>query len=120
MRMVLLLALSLLTGIWAGMARADTLEDVQRRGVLRCGLSDRAPGFSLMNQAGQREGFEVDYCDALAAAIFGTPKVEYVPLQPRDAFASLKSGGVDIFADRAAWTFLRDASLGFSYAAVYF
>lgn len=120
MKRLLLLAMLALTSVASGIARADTLEDVQKRGVLRCGLSDRAPGFSLVNQAGKREGFEVDYCDALAAAIFGTPKVEYVPLQPRDAFATLKSGGVDIFADRAAWTFLRDASLNFSYAAIYF
>lgn len=117
-RTAALVALAMGLGLCA--ARADTLEDVQKRGVLRCGLSDRAPGFSLVNAAGQREGFEVDYCNALAAAVFGTPKVEYVPLQPRDAFTTLKSGGVDIFADRAAWTYLRDASLGFSYAAIYF
>jgi general L-amino acid transport system substrate-binding protein len=120
MKAAVTVMLSILMGLAFGAARADTLDDVQKRGMLRCGVSDRAPGFSLVNQAGQREGFEVDYCNGLAAAIFGMPKVEYVPLQPRDAFATLKSGGVDIFADRAAWTFLRDASLGFSYAAVYF
>ena len=44
------LAFSLAAGLAtsaAGAARADTLEDIQKRGVLRCGLSDRAPGFSL-------------------------------------------------------------------------
>jgi general L-amino acid transport system substrate-binding protein len=114
-----LLGLALFAAVAASAAvRADTLEDVKKRGTLLCGLSDRAPGFSLVNNAGKREGFEVDYCDALAAAI--GVKVEYVALQPRDAFTTLKSGGVDIFADRAAWTFLRDASLGFSYATIYF
>jgi general L-amino acid transport system substrate-binding protein len=83
-------------------------------------VSDRSPGFSSVDAQGKRSGFEVDYCDALAAAIFGTPKVEYVPLLPRDAFTTLKGGGVDIFADRAAWTFLRETSLGFDYAAIYF
>jgi ABC-type amino acid transport substrate-binding protein len=101
-------------------ASADTLDDVKKRGVLKCGLSDRAPGFSLVNAQGKREGFEVDYGDALAAAVFGSAKVDYVPLQPRDAFTTLKSGDVDIFADRAAMTYLRDSSLGFSFATVYF
>ncbi len=116
----LIIGLALIGAMAFGAAHADTLDDVKKRGVLKCGLSDRAPGFSQVNAAGKREGFESDYCDALAAAIFGSAKVEYVPLQPRDAFTTLQSGGVDIFADRAAWTFLRDASLGFSYATIYF
>src|SRR5215210_3045587 len=70
----LAVALTLLAGLTLQAARADTLEEVQKRGALRCGLSDRAPGFSLVNEAGRREGFEVDYCDALAAAIFMVPR----------------------------------------------
>jgi general L-amino acid transport system substrate-binding protein len=115
------LALALLVTLpFVGGAKADTLADVRQRGLLKCGVSDRAPGFSLVDDKGKRQGFEIDYCDALAAAIFGAPKVEYVPLLPRDAFATLKNGGVDIFADRAAWTFLRDTTVGLSYAAIYF
>ncbi len=117
--LVLVTALSCTLGAVCG-AKADTLAEVRQRGVLRCGVSDRAPGFSFVDEKGKRQGFEIDFCDALAAAIFGTPKVEYVPLLPRDAFATLKNGGVDIFADRAAWTFLRDTSVGLSYAAIYF
>jgi general L-amino acid transport system substrate-binding protein len=120
MKKVLAAAFAAVALLGASASNADTLEDIQKRGQLRCGLSDRAPGFSLVNAQGKREGFEVDYCDALAAAIFGSVKVEYVPLQPRDAFTTLKSGGVDIFADRAAWTYLRDSSLGFSYPTIYF
>jgi general L-amino acid transport system substrate-binding protein len=101
-------------------ASADTLDDVKKRGTLRCGLQDNTPGFSLVNAQGKREGFLVDYCDALAAAALGEVKVEYVPLAPRDAFTTLKSGSIDIFVARAAMTFQRDAGQGFSFPTIYF
>jgi general L-amino acid transport system substrate-binding protein len=115
--------LALLVGMAAlvsASVQADTLDDVKKRGTLRCGLQDNSPGFSLVNPQGKREGFLVDYCDAMAAAIFGEVKVEYVPLAPRDAFTTLKAGSIDIFVARAAMTYLRDAGQGFSFPTIYF
>jgi len=104
-----------------GTARADTLADVQARGMLKCGTSDKLPGFSFIDEKGQRLGFEIDNCRAIAAAVLGDAnKMEAVPLVPRDAFTTLGSGGVDVFVDRATWTFLRSTQLGFNYGGVYF
>jgi general L-amino acid transport system substrate-binding protein len=104
-----------------GPAQADTLADVQARGVLKCGTSDKLPGFSFIDDKGQRTGFEIDNCRAIAAAVLGdASKMEAVPLVPRDAFTTLASGGVDVFVDRATWTFLRSTQLGFNYGGVYF
>ena len=48
-----------------------TLDDVKARGNLLCGVSTGAPGFATVDDSGKDVGFDVDYCRALAAAIFG-------------------------------------------------
>ena len=65
----------------AGMVNAATLDDVKARGNLNCGVSTGAPGFATIDDSGKNVGFDVDYCRALAAAIFGDPMaVKFVPL----------------------------------------
>ena len=57
------------------------LKTVQDRGKLVCGVSQGLAGFSIKDDKGDWSGFDVDFCRALAAAIFNDPsKVEYVPL----------------------------------------
>ncbi len=101
-------------------AAADTLPDVQKRGFLRCGITESGPGFSYINAAGQRVGFEIDHCNTVAAAVFGAIKVEYVIATPQTAFTLLQAGSIDVFPAGATWSFLRDTSLGLSFAGVYF
>ena len=55
----------------AGGTFAGTLDDVKARGNLLCGVSTGAPGFATVDDSGKDVGFDVDYCRALAAAIFG-------------------------------------------------
>jgi general L-amino acid transport system substrate-binding protein len=99
---------------------ADTLETVRARGYLACGASPSLPGFSSVNDKGEQEGTENDYCRALAAAIFGDPaKVKFTVLPPRDVFTVLQSGAIDIFAGHATRTFSRDVSLGVGFATIY-
>ena len=65
----------------AGSSIAATLDDVKARGNLLCGVSTGAPGFATVDDSGKNVGFDVDYCRALAAAIFGDPMaVKFVPL----------------------------------------
>ena len=77
------LFLGVLTGLAlaAGGTFAGTLDDVKARGNLLCGVSTGAPGFATVDDSGKDVGFDVDYCRALAAAIFGDPMaVKFVGL----------------------------------------
>ena len=66
---------------FAGGLTAATLDDVKARGNLLCGVSTGAPGFATIDDSGKDVGFDVDYCRALAAAIFGDPMaVKFVGL----------------------------------------
>jgi len=100
-------------------APAGTLEAVRERGFLRCGIVESSPGFSSINDQGERVGFDIDHCKSLAAAIFGEFRIEYVPVTPHTAFTLLQSGGVDVFPDGATWSFTRDVALGLDYAGIY-
>ena len=54
-----------------GVSAADsTLAKVTKQGFLTCGVSTGLPGFSNPNSKGEWEGIDVEYCQALAAAIF--------------------------------------------------
>jgi general L-amino acid transport system substrate-binding protein len=90
-------------------ARADVLDDVKTNGVVKCGVTLAAPGFSAENNAGKREGFDVDLCKAIAAATLGDEtKIQLVPMDLKTAFAGLPTGAVDVLTHRFTWTQSRD------------
>jgi general L-amino acid transport system substrate-binding protein len=100
-------------------AFAGTLETVKQRGTLNCGVSTGLLGFSAKDEAGQWSGFDVDFCKALAAAIFkDAAKVTYVPLTAAERFEALKSGKVDLLSRNSTWTLDREASMGLLFAGV--
>lgn len=103
-------------------AHAGTLDDVRQRGSVICGVAPNNPGFSFNNDQGEHRGFDVDFCKALGAAIFGDPtKVELKVVQPRDAFTTLTTGAVDVLTHRFSWTFNRDNGGGLEFTqAVFF
>ena len=47
----------------------STLKTVQDRGTLKCGVNDNLTGFGVLTSGGTFEGFDIDYCKAVAAAI---------------------------------------------------
>ena len=97
-------------------AQAQTLETVQNRGELVCGVSTGLPGFSTPDEQGDWTGIDVDYCRAVAAAVFGdAEKVKYVPLNAKERFTALQSGEVDILSRNTTWTATRDNSLGLTF-----
>src|SRR5690606_12786531 len=66
-------------------------------------------------------GFDVDYCRAVAVALFNDPnKVRYVPTTAQNRFTALQSGEVDMLARNTTWTLSRDTSLGLDFAATSF
>ena len=51
-----------------------TLKRTVRRGEVYCGVNKGLPGFSIPDEKGNWTGFDVDFCRAVAAAIFDDPK----------------------------------------------
>lgn len=103
----------------AGLGHADTLADVKARGTLKCGVSQGLAGFSAKDDKGQWSGFDVDFCRAVAAAIFDdASKVEYVPLSADARFPALQKGEIDLLSRNSTWTMQREADLKLLFAAV--
>jgi len=103
----------------AGAAQATTLEDVQARGTLNCGVTTGLAGFAAPDDAGVWTGLDVDMCRAVAAAVLGDANaVKYVPTTAKERFTALQSGEVDLLARNTTWTFSRDVQLGFEFAGI--
>jgi general L-amino acid transport system substrate-binding protein len=111
-------AAALMLGALAASSSAATLDDVKARGTLVCGVSQGIAGFSA-EEGGAWFGFDVDFCRAVAAAIFADPqKVEFVPLSTSERFEALTSKKIDLLSRNSTWTLGREAELGISFAAV--
>lgn len=96
-----------------------TLEEVRARGELNCGVHPGLVGFAAPNANGVWEGFDVDYCRAVAAAIFGDPtRVSFVPVVTSGRYSVLASGEVDLLSRITTWTFTSDVELEFEFAGV--
>ena len=95
---------------------AGTLEDVQKRGRLICGVDGGLPGFSAPNNKGKMQGIDADVCYAIAAAVLGDRnKVKFVPLTAKERFTALSSGEVDVLSRNTTHTLTRDSSLGLNF-----
>lgn len=98
---------------------AQTLTTIKNRGELICGANGTLAGFGLPDPQGNWTGFDVDFCRAIAAAIFNDPtKVKFVPLTAKDRFTALQSGEIDVLSRNTTWTLSRDTSLGLDFVAV--
>jgi general L-amino acid transport system substrate-binding protein len=90
-------------------ADAQTLKAVKDRSSLNCGVSQGLPGFSQDDGKGNWSGFDVDFCRAIAAAIFDDPKkVTFVPLNAAERFDALKASKIDILSRNSTWTIGRE------------
>lgn len=90
-----------------------TLDAVKARGNLICGVNSQVPGFGYIGADGNFSGFDVDYCRAVAAAIFGdATKVEFRPVTAAERFTALQSGEIDILSRNTTWSLVRDTELG--------
>jgi general L-amino acid transport system substrate-binding protein len=102
-------------------AGGDTLAAVTERGTLNCGVNNSVPGFGFETAEGTFEGFDIDYCKALAAAVLGDPEaVEYIPLTPEQRFPSLASGEIDVLMRNTTWTSTRDGAEGAAFTTTTF
>ena len=98
---------------------AGTLEDVQARGELNCVVTTGLTGFAAPNADGKWEGFDVDFCRAVAAAVLGDGnKVKFVPSTGKTRFTLLNSGEGDILFRNTTETMSRDADLKMNFLPV--
>jgi len=96
------------------------LDGVKSRAVLRCGVSEGIPGFSIQRD-GRWRGLDVDYCRALATAALGKPDaIEFVPLGVKGRFEALRDGRIDVLSRNSTWTFAREAEYGIAFAGILF
>jgi general L-amino acid transport system substrate-binding protein len=100
-------------------AAGQTLKTVQDRGSLICGVNPGLEGFASKGADGQWSGFDVDFCRAVAAAIFNDPsKVQYVPLSASDRFDALKNKQIDVLSRNSTWTMGREGDNGVVFTGV--
>ncbi|MCA8884546.1 MAG: amino acid ABC transporter substrate-binding protein, partial [Rhodobacteraceae bacterium] len=106
-------------GLTAGMAAANTLEEVKARGALNCGISTGLVGFASQDAQGDWQGFDVAVCRAVAAAVLGDPTaVKFNPVTNKVRFEVLNSGEIDMLSRNTTWTFSRDVDLKLEFAGV--
>lgn len=90
-----------------------------KKGFLQCGVNTGLAGFSQPDSQGEWRGLDVDFCRAIAAALFGDArKVRYTPLTAQQRFTALQSGEIDILSRNTTWTLARDTSLGLNFVGV--
>ena len=92
---------------------------MQDRGSLICGVNQGLEGFAIKDDNGQWSGFDVDFCRALAAAIFNDPsKVQFVPLSASERFDALKDKQIDVLSRNSTWTMGREGDYGVVFPGV--
>lgn len=100
-------------------AQSPTLDIVRKRGHLVCGVNTGLAGFSAPDDRGTWTGIDIDFCRAVAAAIFHDGnKVRFVPLNAKERFTALQSGEVDVLSRNTTWTMSRDTSLGLNFTGI--
>ncbi|MBP5979709.1 MAG: amino acid ABC transporter substrate-binding protein [Halomonas sp.] len=101
------------------LADTPTLEKVQSRDSVRCGVNAAQPGFSSLDDNDQYQGLDTDICRAVAAAALGdASKVDFVPLDSVERFTALQSGEVDLLSRTTTWSSSRDTTLGLQFTGV--
>src|SRR6266513_3369921 len=129
-----LFALNFRTGLLIGCAAAiaiaaaaityerydtKTLKRTKNRDAVLCGVNTGLPGFSSADAKGNWSGFDVDFCRAIAAAIFDDPtKVKFVPLDASERFTELQKRKVDVLSRNSTWNMSRETNYGLHFAAV--
>jgi general L-amino acid transport system substrate-binding protein len=119
-RWIVLVGAVLFAGL-AGAAAAETstLNSIRDRGTLNCGVNQGLAGFSIADDKGVWSGFDVDFCRAIAAAIFNDPqKVHFFPLSAADRFDALRNKQIDVLSRNSTWTMGRETELGIVFAGV--
>jgi general L-amino acid transport system substrate-binding protein len=103
--------------VLAGQASAGAvLDEIKQRGKLRCGIYQNVPALATLDDRGRWQGFDVDYCRAVAAALFGSPDaVEFVTMTFAQGIPAIQSREVDMAGLAMTLTIGRDTELGLDF-----
>ena len=121
--LLVLLATLGVAGCFHGNGGEETsvLDDVRDRGTLRCGVNDAVPGFGFVTAGGDFQGFDIDYCRAVAAGVLGdSDAVEFMPLTAEQRFTALQAREIDVLIRNTTWTSSRDGSEGATFLTTSF
>ena len=79
------------SAIAATAANAATLDDVKTKGFVQCGVNPSLIGFAFPDEQNNWTGLDIDFCRAVAAALFNDPtKVKFTPLTAKERFTALQ------------------------------
>jgi len=102
-------------------AMGDLLQTVIDRGSVICGVNEAVPGFGYTDADGNFSGFDIDYCRAVAAAVFGDAEaVTYRALTAQQRFTALQSGEIDVLIRNTTFTASRDGREGATFLTTTF
>ncbi len=118
--------IALLLGGSAVLAQDDVIlgpvtQTVMDRGELICGVNQQLAGFGVVNDAGEFEGFDIDICRAVAAAVLGDANaVSFRPLTAAERQAAIQGGEIDMMSRNTTWTLSRDVVWGATFGPTAF
>lgn len=101
-----------LAAVFAGPAFADKLDDIISAGTLRCAVVLDFPPMGSRDESNTPIGFDVDYCNDLAAAL--GVEAEIVETTFPERIPALMSGRVDVAVASTSDTLERAKTVGFS------
>lgn len=108
--------------VWGPAWASDSpnrLERIQARGFLTCGLARNQPGFSQFHAGGKAEGFDADFCRAIAAAIFQDAKrARFSPVATAREFTDRSN--IDVAFHRLTVNFSRAVTSGLAFGPITF
>jgi general L-amino acid transport system substrate-binding protein len=99
-----------------------TLNSITSRGQVVCGVNQDVPGFGYLDpNSGSLKGFDIDFCRALAAAIFGDATAVQLPTYSlADGLKALQNGEIDVLFHNVSRTMSQDAAPGVEFGATNF
>ncbi len=101
-------------------AARSTLDLVRANKGLRCGVYPDDPGRSAINADGNWDGFYVQFCRAVAAAVLGDPDfVQYVEVRSATRFSALNDRKADVVMYGTTRTLGRELDYKVLFPAIY-
>ena len=112
-RSILILATCLLLASSPAVWAATTLEQIQSRGFIRCGVHSSLLGFATPTGNGRWQGLEIDICKAIAFVLFDdAERVRWQPIAQGPGYARLQAGDIDILLNHNHWSPLLETTFG--------
>ncbi len=122
---MLLLTLSVVRGQPEQRQTAETgptLASIQARGDVACGVNQSLYGFGYLDpNTGEISGFDVDFCKALAVAVFGDAEAARLLLHTVESgAAALLSGEIDVLFHNVSENVTGDTGTGLAFGPANF